>query len=96
MGLSENVTIAHHSNLRDETYKKFDNVNVKHITRDEIPKYASDLKRALRTVHGINEFYRDFRKPGYGRNHDQSDYMHQNYNRTNNFSNCDVFLYISP
>ena len=47
----ENIYIAHHSNLRDETYSLFrDN---KHIKEYKIAKYASNIKRALRAAYGI-------------------------------------------
>ena len=46
-----NIYVAYHSNLRDDTFSLFrDN---KHIKESKIAKFASNIKRAMRTAYGI-------------------------------------------
>ena len=47
----ENIYVAYHSNLRDDTFSLFrDN---KHIKESKIARFASNIKRAMRTAYGI-------------------------------------------
>ena len=46
------VFLAIHSNLRDPGWSMFR--DAKHITKDAIPRFASNIKRALRSAYGIN------------------------------------------
>ena len=48
----ENVFVAKHENLRDESYSFFR--DVKHIKEIKIPRFAANLKIALRKAHGID------------------------------------------
>ena len=45
-----NIYVAHHSNLRDETYSNL--YDIKHLKENIIPRFASNIKRALISVHG--------------------------------------------
>ena len=45
------VTIASHSNLRDDEWSMYD--DVKHVSEAAVPRLVSNIKRALRKSHGV-------------------------------------------
>ena len=86
----KNIVIAHHFNLRDENYTMYD--DIKHIKRTSVPRFASNLKRALRIAHGMDEFRRDLnntrsqnRNSTYNHSEKHGQIYHQSYG--NNFDN---------
>ncbi len=50
-GNQGHITIAPHSNLRDDDWSMYD--DAKHITKAAIPRLVSNIKRALRKAYGI-------------------------------------------
>ena len=74
----ENIFIARHSNLRDETFSMFR--DIKHIQKTKIAKFASNLKIALRKAYGVKST-RFSRKEEYTgiKNHLQSRTLLQNH-----------------
>ena len=51
---SKNIFIVRHSNLRDEDYTM--HVDNKHISKNAIPRFASNIKRTLRFVYGVKKY----------------------------------------
>ena len=53
-----NIYIAKHSNLRDSEWSMF--ADIKHIHQSAAPKFAANIKRALRAAYNIPPFQRKF------------------------------------
>ena len=61
------ITVATHSNLRDPTWSMFKANDVKHIRKDGMGKFASNLIRALKTAYGITSKSELFKDPTFYR-----------------------------
>ena len=78
--LAENddqITIAHHYNLRDEEHTMFE--DTKHVSSHAIARFAANLKIALRTAHGIirpNRRSVDRHQGNYNNYHDKGSNHH--------------------
>ena len=76
-----NVFVARHSNLRDDQYTNF--YDVKHLKETIIPRFASNIKRALVLAYGGRPWQRNT----YQRNHATGNYNDPNSSKSGDFKN---------
>ena len=84
------IVLAKHSNLRSGDGHMF--ADVKHITREAIPIFVSNMKHALREAYGlhknVNNYNRSDRKNYGNRSYGYQSYGHNRYDdsRPNNYN----------
>ena len=66
----DSIFVAFHSNLRDEDYFMF--TDVKHISRNAVPRFAANLKRALRSAYGEKSSFQRNRTNRHNLNHNHN------------------------